>query len=135
MLAATLLVSGALTVADLFELLTPPASKLGRQGWRAIVTPVFPFRTAELPSVGPADTLVFGIFFLGAFACFGASALFHTSLCHTKEVSVYSHPEHSSPLWLADPRAPLPSLPTPTLRHPAHRSSPGPAASTSSASS
>ena len=69
-------------------------SELGRQGWRAIATPVYPFWTPQLPTVGLADTVVFAVLFLGAFICFGASALFHTSLCHTKEAS----PSSVSPL-------------------------------------
>lgn len=99
--AACLLVSGGLTFANYFELLTPPGFELGRQGWRAIATPIYPFWTPELPTVGSADTLVFAVFFLGAFSCFGASALFHTSLCHTEEAS--THPP-SPPTPPAQPR-------------------------------
>ncbi len=87
MVAATLLVSGALTLSSYLELPKPPASELGRQGWRAIAAPVYPFWTPAVPTVGLADTLVWAVFFLGAFSCFGGSAFFHTSLCHTKEAS------------------------------------------------
>lgn len=84
--AAAALIAGSLTVAGYFNLLPPPSSELTRQGWRAIITPVYPFHTKALPSVGPGDTIVWAVFFAGATVCFGASAFFHTSLCHSHPV-------------------------------------------------
>lgn len=61
--------------------------KEGRIGYRALWTAVYPFPSAEHPTVSYQDTLLFALLFVGGAACFAFSAIFHTALAHSHEVS------------------------------------------------
>ncbi|ORY89636.1 hemolysin-III related-domain-containing protein [Leucosporidium creatinivorum] len=60
--------------------------KRGRIGYRALWTAVYPFPSAEHPSVSHQDTFLFGLLFAGGALCFAFSAVFHTALAHSHEV-------------------------------------------------
>lgn len=93
LLSTTLILKGASTIFNnsrsFFSSFAPPVAgqALKRVGWRAIVTGVYPFWSAAVPSVGAADTVAWGMFAAGVTTCMAASALFHASINHSKKVS------------------------------------------------
>lgn len=61
--------------------------KGGRIGYRALWAAVYPFPSAEHPTVSYHDTFLFALLSVGGAACFAFSAIFHTALAHSHEVS------------------------------------------------
>ncbi|KAJ6594496.1 hemolysin-III related-domain-containing protein [Mycena capillaripes] len=72
----------------LFHLISSQHS-LDVAGIHAPLTGFYPFPSSSMPTVTKSDSLLLGIFLLGAFACFSCSAVFHSSLCHSERVAKY----------------------------------------------